>query len=156
MNYIDITILIFAAWFGIRGLMHGLVRELASIIALVLAVWAISLFQDNVIAWLGNIPAVAIIARVLIFIVVVCLVHLAGTLVEKIVHWALPSLINYVAGLIFGLAKALIILSLLISLIHFVDPKSIILKPEAKRKSIFYPYVEPVFPQCKEWISRQF
>jgi membrane protein required for colicin V production len=154
MNYIDIIILIFAIWCGIRGLMHGLIRELATITALILAVWAVCLFQDKVIIWLGNIPAVTIIARILIFVIVLCLVHLVGKIIEKLIHLVLPSFINYVTGLLFGLAKALLIMSLLISLVLFIDTKEIILTPQAKQNSIFYPHVEPIFPKCKSYFQK--
>ena len=54
MNYIDILILIPIAWFGYKGFNNGLVRELASIIALIAGLYASFKFSDWVATWINN------------------------------------------------------------------------------------------------------
>ncbi|MEG1555114.1 MAG: CvpA family protein [Bacteroidales bacterium] len=149
MNFIDILILIPAAWFGFKGLKNGLVCELASLSALVLGVWATFKFSDLVASHLGDDKIFKVVAFILIFVTVLVGVHFAGKLVEKVIKLIVPGIVNHLFGLLFGIGKVVLIFSVLFFLINTVDNKQIILKKETKEKSFFYPYVEPAAPWIK-------
>ncbi len=146
MNILDIIILIPVAWFGFKGLKNGLIRELASIAALVLGVWATLRFSDYVAERLGNTMAVKAVAFVLTFFAVLVAVHFAGILVEKVVKLVIPAWLNNIFGLLFGAAKALLVVSVLLYFVTIVDFKEMLLKPEVKEKSLIYKYTEPMVP----------
>lgn len=154
MNVLDILIIIPVAWFGFKGLKNGLIRELASIAALVLGVWATFRFSDFVAARLGDIPAVKPVAFVLTFFVVLVAVHFAGILVEKVVKLVIPAWLNNIFGLLFGAAKALLVVSVLLYFVTIVDFKELLLKPQVKEHSLLYNYTEPVAPDIMQYVGK--
>ncbi len=151
MNWLDIIILIPLCWFGFTGFKNGLIRELASILALVLGVWVTVKFSDLVASWIGDSQMIRIIAFFLTFLAVLVLVHFAGKLVERIVKLVIPSFFNHLFGLIFGIGKVAIIYSVLFFFVRTIDPKEVILKPDIKEKSFLYSYIEPIFPECRNY-----
>ncbi len=132
MNWLDIVILIPTAWYAYKGLKNGLICELASIIALILGVWATVHYSDMLAARMGEGQTYKIIAFAGIFIATLVLVHFAGKLVEKVVKLMISGFWNNLAGLLFGVAKVVIVFSVLLMFIEKVDTKQVILKPEFK------------------------
>jgi len=151
MNYIDIIILIPALWFGYKGFTHGLIRELVSLAALILGIYAAFVFTDFVEKWINNpnIPKDAYFA--ITFIVVLIAVFLLGKLVEKIVKLVIPAFLNNLLGGLFGVAKVIVFFSAILFLIHSIDSKNVILTEEVIEKSFTYKYIEPVVPYLKGW-----
>ena len=62
---------------------------------------------------------------------------------------------NNLAGLLFGVAKVVIVFSVLLMFIEKVDTKQVILKPEFKTESFTYKYVQPVAPFLTNWITEK-
>lgn len=153
MNWLDILILIPTAWYAYKGLKNGLICELASIIALVLGVWATVHYSDVLAARMGEGQTYKIIAFAGIFIATLVLVHFAGKLMEKVVKLMISGFWNNLAGLLFGVAKVVIVFSVLLMFIEKVDTKQVILKPEFKTESFCYKYVKPVAPFLTDWYS---
>ena len=81
------------------------------------------------------------------------LVHFAGKLVEKVVKLIISGFWNKLAGLLFGVAKGVIVFSVLLMFVEKVDTKQVILKPEFKTESFCYKYVKPVAPFLTDWYS---
>ena len=152
-HWLDIVILVFVGWFGFKGLKNGLIKELVSIIALILGIWATVKFSNVVASWLGDSQLIRSAAFILIFLIVLVLVYFVGKLVESIVKIVLPSLLNHLFGLLFGVGKVVIVFSVFFYCIQKIDSKEILLKPEFKKQSLTYRYIEPVFPACKGWVS---
>ncbi|MDR2979758.1 MAG: CvpA family protein [Bacteroidales bacterium] len=153
LNWLDIAILVPLAWFAFIGLKNGLIRELVSMVALILGIFITMKFSDVVAGWLGNVQHVKTIAFFLTFIITLIGVHLIGKLFENIWKTVIPAFINHLFGLLFGAGKVLIVISVLLSFIKIIDHKSIILTPAAQSSSLLYPYVEPIFPHCKAWVT---
>ena len=155
MNWIDILILIPAAWYAFKGLKNGLIYELASIVALVLGIWATVHYADMLAAHMGEGQVYKIIAFAGIFIATLVIVHFAGKLVEKAVKLVIPGFWDNLAGLLFGIAKVVIVFSVIIMFVNKVDTKEVILKEKAKTGSFTYKYVEPVAPFLTNWITEK-
>lgn len=156
MNWLDIVILIPCIWFAYKGLKNGLIFELASIVALILGVWATVRFSNTLADKLGDSQIYKCLAFAIIFIAVLVAVHFAGKLFEKIIKLMIPGFINNLLGLIFGLMKVIIVFSVLLMFINKVDFKQVILKPETKCQSFAYKYVEPVAPFLSNWCMKEF
>lgn len=155
MNWIDVVIIIFVAWYAYKGLKNGLIYEMVSIVSLVLGVWATVRYSDMLVARIGDDQTQRIIAFACIFIATLVLVHFAGRLVEKVVKLIIPSFLNKLAGLVFGVFKVVIVFSVLFLFIEKVDAKKAILKPEFKTESFTYKYVKPVAPFLTNWITEK-
>ena len=151
MNFIDILVLIPLCWYGFRGFKNGLIYEIASIAAIVLGVWFAYHFSDWLAVMLTDVPLAKPVAFILIFVSVLLLVHLAGKLVTKIVKLAIPGIIDHIFGLLFGVAKVVVVFSALFYAIQIIDPHGILLKKETTEKSITYPYIAPIVPHALHW-----
>jgi membrane protein required for colicin V production len=77
---------------------------------------------------------------------VVILVLLIAKGVEKLVSLVGMGILNRIAGAAFGLLKGIIFLSVLIFIVCSFDSKGKMISEETKDKSMFFGYVQPVFP----------
>ncbi len=154
MNYIDILILIPLAWFGYKGFSNGLIRELASIIALVAGLYASFKFSDWVAVWINNEKIPHEVYFAITFLAVLILVFMAGRMVEKFVKLMIPEFVNNLAGALFGAAKVLVIFSALLFFINSIDSKEVLVTPKAKQESFLYQYVQPVVPTLKGYYDK--
>jgi membrane protein required for colicin V production len=154
MTYLDILLLIPALWFGYKGFTHGLIRELASLAALILGIYAAFVFTDLVEKWMNNPNIPKEVYFAITFLIVLIAVYLIGRLVEKIIKLIIPEFVNNILGALFGVAKVIVIFSSLIFFINSVDSKKVILTENATEKSFTYKYVEPIVPVLKEWYER--
>ena len=155
INWLDILIIIPVCWFGFKGLKSGLVRELASIIALIAGIVIASKFSSYLASRLGSSETMEIIAFIILFIGVLILVFFVGRLLEKAVNLVFSSFVNHLFGLLFGISKVLIIFSVIFFMINSVDSKEILLRRATKAQSFLYQYIEPIFPKCKAWLNEK-
>jgi len=144
MNHLDLIIIIPALWFGYKGFTHGLIRELVSLAALILGIYAASLFSDLVEKWINNPDIPKEVYFAITFLVVLIAVFLLGKLFEKIIKLVIPEFINNILGGLFGIAKVAVIFSVIFYFIHSVDSKNAILKEDIVEKSFTYKYIEPI------------
>jgi len=151
MSYLDIVILIPALWFGYKGFTHGLIRELASLLALISGIYAAFVFTDLVAGWIcnPNIPKEVYFA--ITFLGVLVAVFLVGKFVERIIKLVIPEFINNLLGGLFGIAKVMVVFSTVFYFTHSVDSQRVILSEKTVEKSITYKYVEPLVPKLKAW-----
>ena len=119
MNIIDIIILIPLLWFGYKGFVNGLAIEIASLLALILGIYLSYHFSVYVGKQMGIEGKYAgILSFVITFIIVVLLVHLLGKIVDKAFNLVSLGFINKFAGVVFGILKVALILSVII---YFID-----------------------------------
>ena len=151
MNWLDIVIILSVCWFAFKGFKNGLIKELASLSALILGIWATCRFSDYVASLLGDAPWINIFAFIITFVIVLILVYLFGNFVEKVVTLVLPKFINRLFGLIFGAGKVLLIFSLLLFIIHTIDMETQFLTHIISENSKLYIYIQPIFPFCRSF-----
>jgi membrane protein required for colicin V production len=154
MNYLDIIIIIPTLWFGYKGFTHGLIRELVSLAALILGIYAAFAFTDLVEKWICNPSIPKEVYFAITFLGVLIGVFVLGKFVEKVIKLVIPDFINHLLGGLFGAAKVLVVFSAIIYFIHSVDSKDAILTKQAVEKSFTYKYVEPIVPKIKAWYNR--
>ena len=149
MNWLDIVLAIPMLWFLYRGFRNGLIIELASLAALILGIYVALHFSFYVEGWLidnfeiGD-KYLSIISFALTFLIVAVLVFLAGKIIHKIVGIVFLGFINRLAGGIFGLLKAALVLSVILYFMNSFD--SGLIKAEVKEDSILYEPVESIVP----------
>lgn len=152
MNYLDITLLCIVGLLVFNGVRKGFIISLATLVALVLGIWAsihFSGFVSNLLiknfhpsgTWLP------VLSFSLTFLIVVVLVILLAKGLEKLVSLAGMGLMNHLAGGLFGLLKGIVLASVLIFIVTRFDARQKLITAEAKNKSMFYGYVQKVFPE---------
>jgi len=154
MNHLDIIIFIPALWFGYKGFTHGLIRELASLAALIFGIYAAFAFSDLVAEWIcnPNIPKEVYFA--ITFLGVLIAVFFLGRLIEKIIKLVIPEFVNNLLGALFGVAKVMVIFSVIFYFIHSIDSKNVLLTEKTTEKSFTYKYIEPIAPYLKGWYEK--
>ena len=151
MNVLDYIVLALLLLFVIQGIRKGFIISLATLAALILGIWAavhFSNFMDKILTdkfhpsgtWLP------VLSFTIIFLCVVILVLLIAKGVEKLVSLVGMGILNRIAGGAFGLLKGIIFLSVLIFIVCSFDSKGKMISKETKGKSMFFSYVQPVFP----------
>jgi len=143
MNYIDIAILVIVAWFAYKGFTKGLIIEIASIVALLLGIYAAfhfsvfasTILQNNLGIKSSYLPVISFIVT---FLVVIILVFVLAKLLEGLVNLVMLGIVNKVAGAIFGIIKAFIIVSVLIFALNIANGKSQLVSEQAKAGSLLY------------------
>jgi membrane protein required for colicin V production len=164
MNYIDIVLGLLLLFSAIGGFRNGFVAEVVSLAALVFGIWGAIEFSDVTSEFLVenfNMKSdhLNIISFIVTFIVIVILVHIVGNVVKKFVDIVMLGFIDNLAGLVFGVLKSALILSVILVIFDKIDDDVHILSTEAKSKSRLYEpmrsFAPSVFPFLDVWDDRE-
>lgn len=151
LNWLDITLLCLAGIGFVKGLFDGVVKQVVSLIALVVGIY----FCGKAAAWLRGyiisldwIPeqAVTVISYLLGFVLIVGILLLVGEIIHRLVDVTPLSIFNHLAGGVFGLAAVALFLSLLLNMMEGIDRTSSLIPAEAKVESRFYYPVKEIIP----------
>ena len=150
MNILDIIILIILALFGFKGLRRGLIIEVVTLLALVVGIFGAMRFSDftaNRLQEVMNIDPKFLntIAFVLTFIILVVVVNLIGRVASKLAKSLELGLIDGLGGFVFGVAKGLLICSLIVVVFNNLQFFGVV-KEKTKEESKLYPYVQQTVP----------
>ena len=162
MNYIDIIIGLILLIAAITGLKKGLIAELASLAALVLGIWGaieFSYITTDFLVKNFNLETeyLSIISFIVTFIVIVILVHIVGNSVNKLVEVAMLGFLNKPAGLIFGVLRSALVLSILLLVFDRINQDVEIISQKTKTESRLYEPVRKlapsIFPFIQNWVD---
>jgi membrane protein required for colicin V production len=159
MPYLDILLSLPLLWGMFRGFRRGFIIEVCTLMALILGVYGAATFGDmgadylveqfNTEAQLSTVLSFAIL-----FIAIVILVFLFGKMLEGVVKLVALGLVNKLFGLLFGLAKFLLIVSALLYIWNGFPLTAKVIPAEWKAQSyLFEPLSElapAVYPVLKE------
>jgi len=164
MNYIDLVLGLLLLVAAIQGFRKGFIIELASLAALIFGIWGgikfSGLTADFITRYTGyDSPSLNTIAFFVTFIAIVILVHLMGKMLDTIVKAVFLGFLNRLAGIIFGVMKMAIILSILLLIFDDVDENVHLLPTKQKEESKIYmpmkQIVPTLFPFIKLWNNDQ-
>lgn len=147
MSILDLVILIPLSYFGFRGFMNGLVKEVLNIVGMILAVFLTFRYMDALVVLIEPLfedksPSIPFISGIILFIGTLLIVALIGYFIKKTLEAAKLGTANRIAGLCFGVLKSgLLVSSILILLAGFNFPAE-----KAREESYLYPYVIYVGP----------
>lgn len=145
MNWIDWTIIALTAFAAVKGFSRGFIVELASLVALVAAIWAGLHLSERVAEATGLGTDNAALAFLVTFLLVLLLIHLLARFLTTLIDIAQLSLPNKLAGVLFGAVRALFTLSVAFNL--FMGYSDGALPPaEAREGSTLYPPVAAFAP----------
>lgn len=119
MNQIDIILALPLLWGAIIGFKKGLILELASLVGLILGVYGSITFSNYTAELLNDhisVPAewIGLLSFLLTFIGIVIAVFLLAKALDKALKIIALGLVNRILGLVFGLCKYAIIVSVLL------------------------------------------
>lgn len=143
MNFLDILLaipLIYCIW---KGYKRGIIFELAAFVGIVAGGYAavhFSTFVADKINPEGE--STVLVAFFITFLGVVVLSFFFGKCIQGLVKLIKAGTLDKILGAVLGMAKCVIILSILLNYINLIDQKEVILKPNIKEESRLYSPVE--------------
>jgi membrane protein required for colicin V production len=147
MNVIDIILIIPLVWFAYKGFANGLVLELASILALLLGIYLSVHFSAFVGTKVGiNGQYASLLAFIITFIAVVILVQLLARVIDKAFKLTAVGVLNKIGGILFGILKIALILSILFYIIDKIDTKKLIVSDKNRNESKLIQPIEKIAP----------
>jgi membrane protein required for colicin V production len=158
MNYIDMFILVLLAFAIYRGYTRGFIMQLSLLAALsigIIAALKLSGFTARQIEGHVQISSESLylVSVGITFAIVFVGVNLLGKLVEKVVESAELSFLNRIMGVVFGVAKVVLISGVILVYVNRVDRRVSILPKYSREHSLFYkPFttvVKAIFPSLR-------
>lgn len=149
MNTLDIILLVPLLYGLVKGLYKGLVAELASILSLAAGVLCAYLYTDELYEYLSEYvkdpgTGLRIASYAILFISVGLVVYYLGKLLTKLLKAMALGMVNRVLGGVFGTAKMLLIMLVLVYFTHpFLEKK--LSEPDGnlfKESSLYPPLLE--------------
>lgn len=151
MNWIDIVIIILLVFGLARGFINGFIKELASLLALILGIWGAIKFSSFTAERLYDFfdmtgQYVGIIAFLITFVLIVIGVHFVGLVVDKFIEKISLGFLNSLLGLIFGVFKSALILSVIFTVLNAIDAKHKFLPRKQIEDSRLYSPIADIAP----------
>jgi membrane protein required for colicin V production len=151
MNWIDAIIVVILIFALIRGFINGLVKEVASLAALIVGIWGAIRFSAFTAEKLYDFfdmsgRYVGIIAFVVTFGIIVIIIHFVGMIVDRIVDAVALGFINRLLGIAFGFLKTVLLLSVLLVILNAIDARRPFLPKETIEGSFFYSPISDIAP----------
>ncbi len=151
MTYLDVFIALPLLWGIYSGFTKGLIISVATLVALILGVYAAIHFSPFVGEYLNswfhpNPKHLNLLSFALTFILVVIVVRLIGWILDRFVKAVALGFVNRLLGVVFSVLKWAFILSVLFSIIDSSEFTKGILKEEVKDESILYRPISKVAP----------
>lgn len=143
MTTIDIIILIIIAAGSVLGFMAGFIKQLSSLLGLMLGLIAAKMLYAPLAEQLcptvtDSMNVAQILAFVMIWVAVPLLFALVASILTKAIEAISLGWLNRCLGSFLGLLKYTLVLSLLLNVIDFIDPKGHMISETNRNSSLLY------------------
>lgn len=143
MAILDIVILLLFIGGVIAGMMKGFIKQLASLLGIVVGLFAAKMLYATVAEKFGSqVTDNMTIAQILSFLLIWILVPLAFVFLAHLLTKALEAVelgwINRILGGLLGGLKFILVGSMVICGLEFIDADNAIISKDSKKSSIFY------------------
>lgn len=155
MNLLDLGILATLILFAIFGFRNGIVREVLTIIGLVVAIYVAFRYMEDAAIWLSELTSqtlsaeVTLVTGLILFTLTFILFLLLAFLIRRFLEAIHLNIINRILGFIFGGVKAGIAVSALLLLLGMFGVPD----EETRQESILYPRILEVAPAAYDLIA---
>ena len=126
MNLLDIIIIAIISFLVLKGIFRGFIREIASLVGIILGIWLANHFQPQMTnylrSYLSSTPFLSLVSFGVIFAAIIISCNLLGWLLHRLIKKALLGGFDRTLGAGFALLKGIIIIYLLIVLLTFFLP----------------------------------
>ena len=152
MNLLDIIFIIPLLYFLVKGFQKGLIIEVFSVIAFIMAVVGAMKLSNNLLLRSGvelGSKWLPYVSFIIVFLAIFILILFLARLLEKIIKTAQLNIFNRIAGSVFGAFKVVLLFSMLMWATDQVD----VIPEQVKEKSISYRYIKPISPVIISFIA---
>ena len=126
MNLLDIIIIVTMIFLIVKGIIRGLIREIASLAGVILGIWLANLFQpqmtDFLKSYLSSNQFLPLISFAVIFVSILVLCNLLGWILKLLFKMAFLGWVDRSLGACLAIIKGVIITYLVIVILTFFLP----------------------------------
>lgn len=164
MAIIDIVILVIVGAGAIVGFIKGFIRQLASMLGLIIGLIAAKALYASLAEKLcpvltDSMTVAQVLAFIMIWIAVPLLFLLVASLLTKAMKAVSLNWLNRLLGFVLGALKFMLLISVVIGVIEFIDSDNKLISATKKSESLFYYQMEKFagifFPAAKS-ITQQY
>ncbi|MGP8214655.1 MAG: CvpA family protein [Bacteroidia bacterium] len=158
---VDIFLILPIAWGFYKGFKKGLIVELASILAIILGVYACAKFSDMVASFLGaelhshlSSFYLSIMADIILFIGILMLVFFLAKRIQKLAEALFLGIANRLLGGLFGAFKWALLLSVLLYFFDILNAKTAIVSTDLLEHSWVYNHLVLLAPMIMPALAK--
>ncbi|MDR8391307.1 CvpA family protein [Aliifodinibius sp. S!AR15-10] len=154
MNLLDLVILLPLMYFSYKGFVNGLIKEVLSIIGIILAVFLTFEYMDSLNAIIGpyfggNESYIPFVSGIILFVGTIAVVQLVAHLSKKMLEAINLNILNRLSGMAFGFLKSGIVISaILLMLAGFNQPSE-----KARNESVTYSTIVYLAPLAYDAVA---
>lgn len=155
MHILDLIIAIPLLYFGYKGVVNGIVKEVLNIVGITLAVFLTFKYMDGLSVIIRpffedeSAAYIPFLSAALLFIGTMALVALIAYLTKELLKAVKLNMLNRILGAIFGVLKSgMVVSTILLLLAGFNVPKE-----EVRNESLLYPYIIYIGPWTYEAVA---
>ncbi|MDR0989581.1 MAG: CvpA family protein [Prevotellaceae bacterium] len=154
MSVIDIFLLLVILAGGVLGYVKGFIKQFAALLGLVGGLLVARALYAPLARKIGpsltdSMTVAQVLSFIAIWIAVPLLCWVVAALFTRMIEIIRLGWLNRLLGALLGMVKYVLLLSLLICVLEYIDSDSTLIKPSAKRESVLYAPVRSVV----DWIS---
>jgi membrane protein required for colicin V production len=150
MNWLDIVIILILAGGAVSGFRNGFVGEVASLLGLVLGIWGaikFSWWTADLLESIGlTFSLMPVISFIITFLMITIIMQIIAGLISKLLKAIALNWINRLAGIVAGLFKAALFVSVILFVIEAVSDRHPLIPDTVKAESRLYKPVEGIVP----------
>jgi membrane protein required for colicin V production len=151
MNYLDIVLSIPLLWGLYKGITRGIIKELSTLVALVLGIYVAINYSDRLLPFVSDYINImedyqSLVCFSMTFILVVLIVRLIGYLLDKLVSLVSLTFISRLMGAVFGLFRMAFVCSALLIVVNTINNQFKVIPKADINESILYEPVSDLVP----------
>lgn len=149
---LDIALLIMMAYFFLRGIFRGVVKEIVAVLGVFVAFWVASIYwpigEEHLKVIFDSAGHRGVVSFILIFVVVYFLIGVISIFVDKIVKITISPIVSALLGGVVGIVKGVLVCAV------FLVVAGVFIKPTEKffTSSELWPHIEPISKKAKEFM----
>lgn len=149
MSYVDLFFGLVLAWGAYSGFSKGLIKELASILGVIIGVFLAKNYYPYLDIKLKPIfeseaGFISILSAILIFLLTIMVFKIIAKFLTKFLKIIALGLLNRIIGSVFGVFKTVLLLCILVFIFSNINNVTGIIKAEKLSQSFFYSKIEKI------------
>lgn len=149
MSYLDLFFGLAIAWGAYSGFSKGLIKELASILGVIIGVFLAKNYYPYLDIKLKPIfeseaGFISILSAILIFLLTIMVFKIIAKFLTKFLKIIALGLLNRIIGSVFGIFKTVLLLCILVFIFSNINNVTGLIKAEKLSQSFFYSKIEKI------------
>ena len=149
MSYVDLFFGLVLAWGAYSGFSKGLIKELASILGVIIGVFLAKNYYPYLdiklkLIFESEAGFISILSAMLIFLLTIMVFKIIAKFLTKFLKIIALGLLNRIIGSVFGIFKTVLLLCILVFIFSNINNVTGIIKAEKLSQSFFYSKIEKI------------